>query len=157
MLLKPGLENFEHYFNSMWDECNCVVDHNKLENLKRWEYQTTLPGLLRSLYAGQEATVRTRHGTTAWVKIGKGVWRGYVLSPCLLNLHEKECMYMYNWITAIQQKLTQHCKSAIFIDIFKETRKKPKGVSRFTINIYSGYLLSLVFARFFHFKNIILP
>ena len=73
-----------------------MVDHNKLENLKGWEYQTTLPGLLRSLYAGQEATVRTGHGTTAWVKIGKGVRRGCVFSPCLLNLHEKECMYVYN-------------------------------------------------------------
>ena len=40
---------------------------------------------LRNLYAGQEATVRTRHGTTDWFKIGKGVCQGYILSPCLFN------------------------------------------------------------------------
>ena len=43
--------------------------------------------LLRSLYAGQEATVRTRHGTTDWFQIGKGVRQGCILSPCLFNLH----------------------------------------------------------------------
>ena len=42
--------------------------------------------LLRNLYAGQEATVRTRHGTTHWFQIGKGVCQGYILSPCLFNL-----------------------------------------------------------------------
>ena len=43
--------------------------------------------LLRNLYAGQEATVRTGHGTTDWFQIGKGVRQGYILSPCLFNLH----------------------------------------------------------------------
>ena len=43
--------------------------------------------LLRNLYAGQEATVRTGHGTTDWFKIGNGVHQGYILSPCLFNLH----------------------------------------------------------------------
>ena len=43
--------------------------------------------LLRNLYAGQEASVRTRHGTTDWFKIGKGVHQGCVLSPCLFNLY----------------------------------------------------------------------
>ena len=41
--------------------------------------------LLRNLYAGQEATVRTRHGTKDWFQIGKGVRQGWILSPCLLN------------------------------------------------------------------------
>ena len=41
---------------------------------------------LRNLYAGQEATVRTGHGTTDWFRIGKGVCQGYILSPCLFNL-----------------------------------------------------------------------
>ena len=44
-------------------------------------------GLLRNLYAGQEATVRTRHGTTGWFQIGKGVRQGCVLSPCFFNLY----------------------------------------------------------------------
>ena len=42
---------------------------------------------LRSLYAGQEATVRSGHGTTDWFQIGKGVHQGYILSPCLSNLY----------------------------------------------------------------------
>ena len=53
---------------------------------KRWEYQTTWPAcLLRDLYAGQEATVRTRYGTTDWFQIGKGIHQACILSPCLLN------------------------------------------------------------------------
>ena len=43
--------------------------------------------LLRNLYARQKATVRTGHGTTDWFQIGKGVHQGYILSPCLFNLH----------------------------------------------------------------------
>ena len=48
--------------------------------------------LLRNLYAGQEATVRTGHGTTDWVQIGKGVRQGCILSPCLINLYAEYLM-----------------------------------------------------------------
>ena len=48
--------------------------------------------LLRNLYAGQEATVRTGHGTTEWFQIGKGVCQGCILSPCLYNLHAENIM-----------------------------------------------------------------
>jgi len=48
--------------------------------------------LLRNLYAGQEATVRTRHGTTDWFQIGKGVHQGCILSPCLFNLYAEYIM-----------------------------------------------------------------
>ena len=48
--------------------------------------------LLRNLYAGQEATARTEHGTTDWFQIGKGVHQGCILSPCLFNLHEEYIM-----------------------------------------------------------------
>ena len=48
--------------------------------------------LLRNLYAGQEAMVRTRHGTTDWFQIGKGVGQGCVLSPCLFNLYAEYTM-----------------------------------------------------------------
>ena len=48
--------------------------------------------LLRNLYAGQEATVRTRCGTTDWFKIGKGVQQGWILSPCLFNLYAEYIM-----------------------------------------------------------------
>ena len=48
--------------------------------------------LLRNLYAGQEATVRTRHGTMDWFRIGKGVHQGYILSSCLFNLYAEYIM-----------------------------------------------------------------
>ena len=48
--------------------------------------------LLRNLYAGQEATVRTGHGTTDWFQIRKGVWQGCILSPCLFNLYAEYFM-----------------------------------------------------------------
>ena len=54
--------------------------------------QDHIPCLLRYLYAGQEATVRTRHGTTDWFQIGKGVHQGYMLSPCLFNLYAEYIM-----------------------------------------------------------------
>ena len=48
--------------------------------------------LLRNLYVGQETTVRTGHGTTDWFQIGKGVRKGYMLSPCLFNLYVEDIM-----------------------------------------------------------------
>ena len=51
-----------------------------------------LTHLLRNLYAGQEATVRTGHGTTDWFQIGKGVYQGYILSPCLFKLYAEYIM-----------------------------------------------------------------
>ena len=48
--------------------------------------------LLRNLYTGQEATVRTGHGTTDWFQTGKGVHQGYILSPCLFNLYAEYIM-----------------------------------------------------------------
>ena len=54
---------------------------------KRWEYQTAWLVIQENLYAGQEATVRTGHGTTDWFQIGKGVRQGCILSPCLFNLY----------------------------------------------------------------------
>ena len=63
---------------------NCV-DHNKLwKILKEMEILDHLTCLLRNRYAGQEATVRTGHGTD-WFQIGKGVCQSYILSPCLFN------------------------------------------------------------------------
>ena len=68
------------------------VDHNKLENSERNGIPDHLTCLLRNLYAGQEATVRTGHGTTDWFQIGKGVCQGCILSPCLFNLHAEYIM-----------------------------------------------------------------
>ena len=69
------------------------MDHNKLwKILKEMGIPDHLTCLLRNLYAGQEATVRTGHGTTDWFQIGKGVHQGYILSPCLFNLHAEYIM-----------------------------------------------------------------
>ena len=69
------------------------VDHNKLwKILKEIGIPEHLTYLLRNLYAGQEATVRTGHGTTDWFQIGKGVRQGCILSPCLLNLYAEDIM-----------------------------------------------------------------
>ena len=64
------------------------VDHNKLwKILQEMETPDHLTCLLKNLYAGQEATVITGHGTTDWFQIGKGVHQGCILSPCLFNLY----------------------------------------------------------------------
>ena len=64
------------------------VDQNKLwKNLKKMGKPDHLTYLLRNLFAGQEATVRTGYGTMDWVPNGKGVRQGCILSPCLFNLY----------------------------------------------------------------------
>ena len=69
------------------------VDHNKLRKiLKEMGIPDHLTCLLRNLYAGQEATVRTGHGTTDWFQIGKGVGQECILSPCLFNLYSEYIM-----------------------------------------------------------------
>ena len=69
------------------------VDHNTLwKILKEMGIPDYLTCLLRNLYAGQEETVRTGHGTIDWFQIGKGVHQGCILSPCLFNLHSEYIM-----------------------------------------------------------------
>ena len=71
---------------------NCV-DHNKLwKVLKEMGIPYPLTCLVRNLYAGQEATVRTGHGTTDWFQVGKGACEGYILSPCLFNFYAEYIM-----------------------------------------------------------------
>ena len=60
--------------------------------------------LLRNLYAGQEAAVRTEHGTTDWFQIGKGVYHGSILSPCLFNLHAEYIM-RNAWLDEAQARI----------------------------------------------------
>ena len=69
------------------------VDHNKLwKILREMGIPDHLTCLLRNLYAGQEATVRTGHGTKDWFQIGKGVCQGCISSPCLFNLYAEYIM-----------------------------------------------------------------
>ena len=71
---------------------DCVY-HNKLwKTVKEMGIPDHLTFLLRNLYAGQEATVRTGHGTTDWLQIEKGVYQGCILSPCLFNLYAEYIM-----------------------------------------------------------------
>ena len=75
------------------DYAKAFVAHNKLwKILKELGIPDHLTCLLRNLYAGQEATVRTGHGTTDWFPIGKGVRQGCILSPCLFNFYEEYIM-----------------------------------------------------------------
>ena len=71
----------------------CSGNHNKpWKILKERGIPDHLACLLRHLYAGQEATVRSRHGTTDWFPIGKGVCQGCILLPCLFNLYAEYIM-----------------------------------------------------------------
>ena len=75
------------------------VDHNKLWKIvQEMGIPDHLTYLWRNLYAGQEATVRTGHGTTDWFQIGKGLCQGSILSPCLFNLYAEHIMRMLNWM-----------------------------------------------------------
>ena len=77
------------YFYTKAFDC---VDHNKLWKIQEMGIPDYLTCLLRNLYAGQEATVKTGHGTTDWFQIRKGVHRGCILSPCLFNLYTEHIM-----------------------------------------------------------------
>ena len=75
------------------------MDHNKLWKIfQEMGLLDLLTCLLRNLYAGQEATVRTRHGTTDWFQIGNGVHQGYIMSLCLFNLYVDTSRKMPGWM-----------------------------------------------------------
>ena len=102
-------ENIYFCFTNCPKAFNCV-DHNKLWKILQGVGPLTWPDhltcLLRNLYAGREATVRTGHGTTDWFQIGKEVCQGYILSPCLFNLnsenmHNEKCWT--GWSTSWNQ------------------------------------------------------
>ena len=89
---KRSPENIYFCFLDYAKAFDCV-DHNKLwKNLKEMGIPEHLTCLLRNLYAGQAATVRTEHGTTAWFQIGRGVCQGCILSPCLFNIYTEYIM-----------------------------------------------------------------
>ena len=85
---------------SCWTICDPMdcVDHNKLwKTLKEMGIPDHLTCLLRNLYAGPEATVRTGHGKTDWFQTGKGVCQGCVLSPCLFNFYADTSWETLGW------------------------------------------------------------
>ena len=84
---RPG-SSIHGIFQARVLELGDSVDHSKLwKILKEMGIVEHLTCLLRNLYAGQEATDRTGHGTTDWFQIGKGVHQGCILSPCLFNFY----------------------------------------------------------------------
>ena len=94
-IIKKGREFQKNIYLCFIDSVKAFdcVDHNKLwEILKEMEIPDHLTCLLRNLYAGQEATVRTRHGKTDCFQTGKGICQGCILSPCLFNLYTEYIM-----------------------------------------------------------------
>ena len=86
------LKNIYFCFIDYTKAFDCM-DHNKVRKiLKEMGIPDYLTCLLRNLYAGQEATVRTGHGTTDWLQIGKGVHQGCMLPPCIFNLYAEYIM-----------------------------------------------------------------
>ena len=117
------LDNANININTLWSNCQHPLYHWKSESsrktsifslltmpksltvwittncgkfLRRWEYKTTLTASWE-IYAGQEATARARHGSTDWFQIGKGLYQGCILSPCLLNLYAEYIMRNARW------------------------------------------------------------
>ena len=74
------------------------VDHNKLWKILKVRIPDHLTCLLRNPYAGQEETVKTKHGTTDWFKTGKGVRQSCILSPCLFNLYAEYIKRILGWM-----------------------------------------------------------
>ena len=94
--------------------------------------QDHLTCFLRNLYAGQEAKVRTRHRTTNWVKIGKGVHQGCILSPCLFSLYEQYIMWNAGLNEAqagikIVGRNTNNLRYASDITLMTESKEEPKS------------------------------
>ena len=86
-----------HFMITLTKAFDCV-DHNKLwKILKEMEIPDHPTCFLRNLYAGQEATIRTGHGTTDWFQIRKGVCQGCILSSCLFNLYAENIMKTLGW------------------------------------------------------------
>ena len=87
-----------HLYMNFFSTVKTTVLNNKLwEILKEMGIPDPLTCLLRNLYGGQEATVRTRHGTTDWFQIGKGVRQGCILSPCLFNFYAEYIWETLGW------------------------------------------------------------
>ena len=91
-------KNIYFCFTDYTKAFDCVA-HNKLwKILQEMGILYHFTCLLRNLYAGQEATVRTGHGTTDWFQIGKGVHQGCILSSCLFNFYAEYIMEMPGWM-----------------------------------------------------------
>ena len=92
-IIRKAREFQKNIYFGFIEYAKACEDHNKLRKiLEEMGIPDHLTCLLRNLYASQEATVRTRHGTTDWFQIGKGIHQGCILSPCSFNLHAEYIM-----------------------------------------------------------------
>ena len=97
-LLLSHIQGYCYHLSKLHIYALDCVGHNKLwKILKEMGIPDRLTCLLRNLYAGQEATVRTGHGTADWFQIGKRVRQSCILSPCLFNLYAKYIMRNVGW------------------------------------------------------------
>ena len=107
------------------------MDHNKLwKILKETGIPDHLTYLLRNLYAGQQATVRTGHGTTDWFQIGKGVCQGCILSPCLFNLYAEYIMRNAGLEKAQAGRNINHLRYADDTTFMAESEEELKSLLR---------------------------
>ena len=95
---KEFQENIYFCFIDYTKALDCVDNNTVWNKLKEMGISDHLTCLLRNLYAGQEATVRTGHGTTDWFQIGKGVRQGCILSPCLSDYMQSTSCEMPSWM-----------------------------------------------------------
>ena len=91
-------KNFYFCFIDCARAFDCVDHHKVWKTLKEMGIPDHLTCLLRNLYAGQEATVRTRRGKMDWFQIGKGIHQGCILSPCLFNFYAGYIMQNASWM-----------------------------------------------------------
>ena len=112
---------------------DCVDYHKPWKILQEIGIPDHLTYLLRNLYAGQEATVRTRHGTTDWFQLGKGVYQGCIMSPCLFNLYEEYIMRNARLDETqarikISKRNINNLRYAADTTLMAESNNQPKGL-----------------------------
>ena len=121
------------------------VDHNKLWKIsKEMGLPDHLTCLLRNLYAGKEATVRTGHGATDWFQIRKGVRQGYTLSPCLLICKGDHAKYWAAWSTS-WMFLTRSLTGALHF------------ITRMNSDLYKIYVKSMICSEISQLLSFFIP
>ena len=120
-------ENYRKTFALDYNKTFDCVDHQLWKILQEMGIPDHLTCLLRNLYAGQEATVRTGLGTMDWFQIGKGVHQGCILSPCLFNLYAEYIMQMLGWMKhKLESRLPGEVSIILDMQMTPHLRKKVK-------------------------------